>query len=167
MNDFYSVFVIMSLLQICSETHISSDSDPHSVEEPIVDQADLPFNLDKCGYYINDSKSRRVSSDVHERDVTISLLRKEIECALESLKEVQYEMARLRAEKKEMSMCEMKSQQSIECLTKQILFLQEAMNHFEEKSKDKIEVLRQKLRNLEKPLKEASSHWHQKKEVIL
>ncbi|XP_014508802.1 kinesin-like protein KIN-12D [Vigna radiata var. radiata] len=152
--------------RICSETHISSDSDPHSVEEPIVDQADLPFNLDKCGYYINDSKSRRVSSDVHERDVTISLLRKEIECALESLKEVQYEMARLRAEKKEMSMCEMKSQQSIESLTKQILLLQEAMNHFEEKSKDKIEVLRQKLRNLEKPLKEASSHWHQKKELL-
>ncbi|KOM31824.1 hypothetical protein LR48_Vigan01g138000 [Vigna angularis] len=152
--------------RICSETHITSDSDPHSVEEPIVDQADLPFNLDKCGYYMNDSKSRRVSNDVHERDVTISLLRKEIECALESLKEVQYEMARLHAEKKEMSMCEMKSQQSIECLKKQILFLQEAMNHFEEKSKVKIEVLSQKLRNLEKPVKEASSHWYQKKELL-
>ncbi|QCD83147.1 kinesin family member 15 [Vigna unguiculata] len=146
----------------CSETYTNNDSDPHSVEEPIVDQADL----DKCGYYMNDSKSRRVSKDVHERDVTISLLRKEIECALESLKEVQYEMARLHEEKKEMSLCEMKSQQSIECLTKQILFLQEAMNHFEEKSKLKIEVLSQKLRNLEKPLKEASSHWYQKKELL-
>jgi len=153
----------MAFLQNCSETYTNNDSDPHSVEEPIVDQADL----DKCGYYMNDSKSRRVSKDVHERDVTISLLRKEIECALESLKEVQYEMARLHEEKKEMSLCEMKSQQSIECLTKQILFLQEAMNHFEEKSKLKIEVLSQKLRNLEKPLKEASSHWYQKKEVIL
>lgn len=154
MNDFYSVLSILALLQNCSETHI-------------VDLADLPFNLDKCGYDMNDPKSRRISKDVHERDFTISLLRKEIECALESLKEVQYEMARLHEEKKEMSMCEMKSRQSIECLTKQILFLQEAMNHFEEKSKVKIEALSQKLRDLEKPLKEASSHWYQKKEVIL
>ncbi|KAL9327432.1 hypothetical protein ACSQ67_008077 [Phaseolus vulgaris] len=150
----------------CSETHINSDSDPHSVQEPIVDLADLPFKLDKRGYCMNDPKSRRVSTDVRERDVTISLLRKEIECALESLKEVQYEMARLHEEKKEMSKCELKSRQSIECLTKQILFLQEAMNHFEEKSKVKIEVLSQKLRDLEKPLKEASSHWYQKKELL-
>ncbi|CAJ1939382.1 unnamed protein product, partial [Sphenostylis stenocarpa] len=150
----------------CSKSHQNSDSDSHSIEEPRVDLVDLPLNLDKCGYHMNDPKSRRVCKDVHERDVTISLLRKEIECALESLKEVQCEMARLHEEKKEMSICETKSRQSIECLTKQILFLQEAMNHFEEQSKVKIEILSQKLRDLEKHLKEASSHWYQKKESL-
>ncbi|RDX99717.1 Kinesin-like protein KIN-12D, partial [Mucuna pruriens] len=149
-----------------SETHQNSDSDLLSVEEPIVDLAHLPFNLVKSGYDTKDPKSSRVCKDVHERDVTITLLRKEIECALESLKEVQYEMARLHEEKKEMSMCEKKSRQSIECLTNQILFLQEAMNHFEEQSKVKIEVLNHKLRDLEKPLKEACSHWYQKKESL-
>ncbi|TKY59131.1 Phragmoplast orienting kinesin 2 [Spatholobus suberectus] len=149
-----------------SETHQNSDSGPLSVEEPIVDLADLPFNAVKSGYNTQNLKSRRVCKDVRERDVTITLLRKEIECALESLKEVQYEMARLHEEKKEMSMCEKKSRQSIECLTNQILFLQEAMNHFEEQSKVKIEVLSQKLRDLEKPLKEAGSNWYQRKESL-
>ncbi|XP_040862664.1 kinesin-like protein KIN-12D [Glycine max] len=147
-----------------SETHQNSDSDPLSVEEHIVDLTDL--QLVKSGYDTKDLKSRKVGKNVLERDATIRLLRKEIECALESLKEVQYEMARLHEEKKEMSVSEKKSRQSIECLTNQILFLQEAMYHFEEKSKVKIDVLSHKLRGLEKPLKEASSHWYQRKETL-
>lgn len=154
------------LLQITSETHQNSDSDPHSVEEPIVDMADLSFKLAKSEYDMKDQKSKRVCKDARERDVTITLLRKEIECALESLKQVQDEMAKLHEEKKEMSMCEMQSRQSIKCLTTQILALQAAMRHFEELSKGKVEVLSHKLRNLEKPLKEAVSHWYQTKEVI-
>ncbi|RZB68565.1 Kinesin-like protein KIN-12D, partial [Glycine soja] len=122
--------------------------------------------LVKSGYDMKYLKSRKVGKNVLERDATIRLLRKEIECALESLKEVQYEMARLHDEKKEMPVSEKKSRQSIECLTNQILFLQEAMYHFEEKSKVKIDVLSHKLRGLEKPLKEASSHWYQRKESL-
>ncbi|KAG4401136.1 hypothetical protein AAZX31_07G192900 [Glycine max] len=147
-----------------SETHQNSDSDPLSVEEPIVDLADL--HLVKSGYDTKDLKSKNVGKDVRERDATIRLLRKEIECALESLKEVQYEMARLHEEKKEMSMSEKKNQQSIECLTNQILFLQEAMNDFEEQSKVKIDVLCHRVRDLEKLLKEASSHWYKRKESL-
>ncbi|KAL5127457.1 Kinesin-like protein KIN-12D [Glycine soja] len=146
------------------ETHQNSDSDPLSIEEHIVDLTDL--QLVKSGYDIKYLKSRKVGKNVLERDATIRLLRKEIECALESLKEVQYEMARLHDEKKEMLVSEKKSRQSIECLTNQILFLQEAMYHFEEKSKVKIDVLSHKLRGLEKPLKEASSHWYQRKESL-
>ncbi|KAG4401142.1 hypothetical protein AAZX31_07G192900 [Glycine max] len=150
--------------QTSSETHQNSDSDPLSVEEPIVDLADL--HLVKSGYDTKDLKSKNVGKDVRERDATIRLLRKEIECALESLKEVQYEMARLHEEKKEMSMSEKKNQQSIECLTNQILFLQEAMNDFEEQSKVKIDVLCHRVRDLEKLLKEASSHWYKRKESL-
>ncbi|KAL5172412.1 Kinesin-like protein KIN-12D [Glycine soja] len=139
-------------------------SNPLSVEEHIVDLTDL--QLVKSGNDTKDLKSRKVGKNVLERDATIRLLRKEIECALESLKEVQYEMARLHEEKKEMSVSEKKSRQSIECLTNHILFLQEAMYHFEEKSKVKIDVLSHKLRGLEKPLKEANSHWYQRKESL-
>ncbi|XP_027191010.1 kinesin-like protein KIN-12D isoform X2 [Cicer arietinum] len=113
-----------------------------------------------------DHNSRNICKDVREKDVTITLLRKEIECALESLKEVQDEMAKLHEEKKEMSMCEKQSRESIKCLTTQIHALQAAMGQFEEQSNVKVEVLSCKLRNLEKPLKEAISHWNQTKELL-
>ncbi|KAK7319825.1 hypothetical protein RJT34_04553 [Clitoria ternatea] len=149
-----------------SETRENSDSDPLSVKEPRAVLADLPFNLVNGGFNKKDQESRGVCKDVCERDATITLLRKEIECALGSLEEVKYEMARLQKEKKEMSMCERKSRQSIEVLTNQILALQEAMNHFEEQSKVKFEVLSQKLRHLETPLKETHSLWYQRSQSL-
>lgn len=155
------------MLQTSFETCPNRDSDQLSVEEPILDVADLPFRSEKSGYDKKEHKSRRASKDARQRDVTITLLRKEIECALESLKDVQDEMAKLQEEKKEMSMCGKQSRESIKCLTTQALSLQAAMRHFEEQSKVKVEVLSDKLRNLDKPLKEAVSHWCQMKEVIL
>ncbi|XP_027348323.1 kinesin-like protein KIN-12D [Abrus precatorius] len=152
--------------RMSSEPHQKSDSDPLSVEKTMLELADLPFKLTKSGYEKKDHKSRRVCKGACERDHTITLLRKEIECALESLKEVQYEMTRLHEEKKEMSMCEKKSRESIECLAPQILSLQEAMDLFEGKFNVKIEVLSDKLRDLEEPLKEAGSLWHQRKEYL-
>ncbi|KAE9607258.1 putative plus-end-directed kinesin ATPase transcription factor bZIP family [Lupinus albus] len=143
------------------ETNQNNVLEPHPVEEPIVDLADLPSKLDK-----KDPKSKRLFHDACERDFTITLLKKEIECALESLKEVQDEMTRLRDEKKEMSMSVTKSQESIQCLTTQILALQAAMSHFEEQSHVKIEILSQKFRYLEKTLKEAGSHWYKTKESL-
>ncbi|XP_058730761.1 kinesin-like protein KIN-12D [Vicia villosa] len=130
------------------------------------EMADLSFKLAKPGYDKKDSKARKVSKDACERDVTISLLRKEIECALESLKEVQDEIAKLHEEKKEMSIYEKQSRESIKCLTTQILALQAAMGHFEEQSEVKVEVLSYKLRNLEKTLKEAMSYWNETKELL-
>lgn len=144
----------MLLLQTSSETN-------HQAAEMV----DLSFKLAKPGYDKKDSKTRKVSKDACERDVTISLLRKEIECALESLKEVQDEIVKLHEEKKEMSICEKQSRESIKCLTTQILALQAAMGHFEEQSEVKVEVLSYKLRNLEKTLKEAMSYWNETKEV--
>jgi kinesin family protein 15 len=144
------------LLQGSSETH-------HQIAE----MADLSFKLANSGYDKNNPKPRNICKDARERDDTINLLRKEIECALESLKEVQDEIAKLNEEKKEMSICEKQSQESIKCLTTQILALQAAMVHFEEQSKDKVEVHSYKLRNLEKTLKEAVCYWNQTKEVNL
>ncbi|KAK7252061.1 hypothetical protein RIF29_35766 [Crotalaria pallida] len=149
-----------------SEARRDIDLDSLSVEEPVTGLSDLSFKLVKSGYDGKDQKSRRVYKGACERDVTITLLRKEIECALESLKEVQDEMTRLREEKKEMSMSVKQSRQSMEFLTTQILALQAAMRHFEEQSQVKIEVLSQKFRDLEKTLKDAGSHWCKTKESL-
>ncbi|CAL5213205.1 unnamed protein product [Lathyrus oleraceus] len=132
----------------------------------IAEMAELSFKLANSGYEKKDRKAQNVSKDACERDATITLLRKEIESALESLKEVQDEIAKLHEEKKEMSICEKQSRDSIKCLTTQILSLQAAMGHFEEKSEVKVEVLSCKLRNLEKTLKEAMSNWNQMKELL-
>lgn len=96
----------MLLLQTSSETH-------HQIAE----MADLSFKLPNNGYDKKDCKARNVSKDSCERDVTITLLRKDIECALESLKDVQDEIAKLHEEKNEMSICEKQSRESIKCLT--------------------------------------------------
>ncbi|KAL5054076.1 hypothetical protein RYX36_034758 [Vicia faba] len=132
----------------------------------IAEMADLSFKLANSGYDKKNRKARNVSKDACERDVTITLLRKEIESALESLKEVHAEIAKLHEEKKGMSICEKQSRDSIKCLTTQILALQAAVGHFEEQSEVKVEVLSKKLRNLEKTLKEAMSYWNQTKESL-
>lgn len=159
-------FCYLATLQTGTRTHQDNNLDPNSVEEPIVDLADCPSKLVKSGNDKKNQKSGKFCKDGYDRDDTIILLRKEIECALEILKEVQDEMARLHEEKKEMSMSEKQSQQSIKCLTTQLLALQAAMSDFEEQSKIKIEALSDKVKGLEETLKEDGSDWHQRKEVM-
>ncbi|KAK4258730.1 hypothetical protein QN277_005145 [Acacia crassicarpa] len=140
--------------------------DANSVEESIIDLADCSFNFVKSGNNTENQKSKKLSKDGNARDVTITLLKKEIESALGSLKEVQDEMARLHKEKKEMSMSEKQSQQSIECLTTELLALQVATCDFEEQSKIKIEALSDKVKELEETLEEDGRLWHQSKECL-
>ncbi|KAK2380517.1 phragmoplast orienting kinesin [Trifolium repens] len=157
-----------NLLDVCTSYNDDNGETRGSSEthHQIAEMADLSFKLANSGYDKNNPKPRNICKDARERDDTINLLRKEIECALESLKEVQDEITKLNEEKKEMSICEKQSQESIKCLTTQILALQAAMVHFEEQSKDKIEVHSYKLRNLEKTLKEAVCYWNQTKELL-
>ncbi|XP_054777208.1 kinesin-like protein KIN-12D isoform X2 [Prosopis cineraria] len=140
--------------------------DENSVEESIIDLADCSFYSVKGGNDTGSQNSRKLCKDGCARDVTIALLRKEIECALGNLKEVQDEMARLHKEKKEMSMSEKQSQQSIKCLTTELLALQVAMSDFEEQSKIKIEALSDQVKELEETLQEDGLHWHQTKEWL-
>ncbi|KAI9123783.1 hypothetical protein K1719_005083 [Acacia pycnantha] len=140
--------------------------DANSVEESIIDLADCSFNIVESGNNTENQKSKKLCKDGCARDVTITLLKKEIESALGSLKEVQDEMARLHKEKKEMSMSEKQSQQSIKCLTTELLALQVATSDFEEQSKIKIEALSDKVKELEETLKEDGRLWHQSKEGL-
>lgn len=109
---------------------------------------------------------RATCNNVCERDVTILLLRKEIESALESLKQVQLEMDKLQNEKEEIRMSEKQNNETLEFLVSQILNLQEAMHKFEEKSAFKIEVSNKKIERFGQTIQEAAIQWCQRKEVL-
>lgn len=100
------------------------------------------------------------------KDVTIILLKGEIEFALESLKEVKREMAKLHAEKEEIWMSEKQSQESMKCFTTQILALQEVFNNFETQFETKIQTVNDKLQAFEQIIQEAGICWCQTKEFL-
>ncbi|KAL5562494.1 hypothetical protein UlMin_032241 [Ulmus minor] len=111
-------------------------------------------------------KCREPCKDVHDRDTTIILLRREIESALENLQEVKVEMEKLRGENKEMVKSEQQSQKSMKFFINEIVNLQAAMNDFDTRSKLKMEALNQRLEALQQNVLEAGSHLHETKESL-
>ncbi|KAL1180314.1 hypothetical protein V6Z11_A03G222400 [Gossypium hirsutum] len=101
-----------------------------------------------------------------DRDVTIILLKKEIESAMESLKEVQAEMARICNEKEEIRLSEKQSKEGLQCLAAHALALEEAMNDFGKLLEVKIRAVHQKINTVEQTVQEISTHWCQKKEFL-
>ena len=99
------------------------------------------------------------------KEVTLTLLRMEIESAMQSLKEVQAEMAHLCAEKEEMCNSEKKGREGMETVKAQVLSLESALSDFETQCEGKILALNYKLQNVESSAQEARSSWWQKKEV--
>ncbi|XP_048337159.2 kinesin-like protein KIN-12D isoform X1 [Ziziphus jujuba] len=148
----------------------SNNVDDRFVEDSRTDMANCSLKVGKgVTNYSSDQenlKSRIPCENVHERDVMIILLKKEIESALKSLKEVQAEMEKLHEEKKEMWKSEQQSQKSIKSFTTQALKLQATMNDFENQSKLKMEALSQKLQAFESIVLEAGSHWYHTKELV-
>lgn len=107
----------------------------------------------------------RACKDISDRDTTITLLRKEIELALDSLREVQVQMAKLLKEKEEIRMSEIQSQKSMECITAQVLRLQAETDNTGKQSNLKMAELELKLFTVEERMQEARSYWRHKKEV--
>lgn len=101
------------------------------------------------------------------RDVTIALLRKEIESAIESLKGVEAQMAKLHEEKEEIRMSEKHRRETMEGLKAQVIALKEAMSNFEKQANLSFEVLDDKLSASEDVLQEAIISWRQSKKVFL
>lgn len=145
----------------------TNNIDKHFVADRKTDSSMCSF---KSGNSVYPNKEKilgtRTGNDVHARDVTIILLKKEIESALESLKGVQAEMAKLRVEKEEIWKSEKKGQENTKCLMDQVLLLQSAMMNFEEQSGLKMEVFNDKLHKVEQNVRETSSHWFKTKEVF-
>lgn len=145
----------------------TNNIDVHSVADLKTDSSQCSFKFGKSVYH-NDKKilDSRPCKDVHARDITIILLKKEIESALESLKGVQAEMAKLRVEKEEIWISEKQSRENMKCLMDQVLLLQSAMRNFEEQSGLKMVVFNDKLRKVEQIVQETGSHWFETKESL-
>ncbi|XP_057992919.1 kinesin-like protein KIN-12D isoform X2 [Hevea brasiliensis] len=131
---------------------------------------DLRAHVPECslekGSRCRKSEEFRTSKDVSDRDVTIILLKKEIESALESLQEVQVEMAKLRSEKEEIRISEKRSQESLKCFTTLILAIQADMSNFENLFELKMNAINHKLQSFEQIVQEAGTHWCQTKEFL-
>ncbi|KAL1192271.1 Kinesin-like protein KIN-12D [Cardamine amara subsp. amara] len=101
----------------------------------------------------NHMESMRFSNKVSsERGKVIILLKKEMESALVSLKEVQFEMAKLQAEKEELKASKERSLSNLNDLTAQFCNLETEMIKMEEQYEHKMEVTDHKLKNLEHEL---------------
>ncbi|XP_058069283.1 kinesin-like protein KIN-12D [Magnolia sinica] len=111
-------------------------------------------------------KSGKNLEDAHDKDVTILLLKKEIESALDSLRGVQDQMSKLLDEKDEIKNSEKQSQASIECLTAQVLQLQMEMNDMEKQFEFRVLDLKHKLEAVEEMAEEANTCYSMTKEVL-
>ncbi|KAF8406359.1 hypothetical protein HHK36_008446 [Tetracentron sinense] len=157
-----------------TETETTQDinnKEPHFIEVMTNDMAENSFKVGKnvkdypCD--LKNLESGRTCKDVYDRDITIILLRKEIESALESLKGVQSQMTKLLEEKEEFRKSEQHSRKSMECLADQALTLQAEINNIERKSDLKLMELDNKLWTLEETAQEASICWCLTKEVFV
>ncbi|KAL5713441.1 hypothetical protein ACHQM5_015513 [Ranunculus cassubicifolius] len=122
------------------------------------------FEIDKA---VPDCPSLgRTYEDTYNRDLTIHLLRKEIESALESLKGVQAQMIKLLEEKEEISNSEKQSKKSMECFSTQLVALHTVVCGSEEVLQLKITELEHKLLKLEESTAAAKVSCLQKNEVF-
>ncbi|XP_015061958.1 kinesin-like protein KIN-12D isoform X1 [Solanum pennellii] len=100
------------------------------------------------------------------RDATVILLRKEMESALDCLKGVQAEMARLHVEKEALWSSEQKSRESIGDFLVAATCLQTYMDKFEQELVLKVELVDNKLRTIEGAVLESSSSWYEQKKLL-
>ncbi|XP_022148525.1 kinesin-like protein KIN-12D isoform X2 [Momordica charantia] len=108
----------------------------------------------------------QIFRNISDRDITITLLKQQIESALRSLSVVQDQMVKLQNEKKEMLINEKQNQENLQCLTNQVFVLQETMKKFEERSENVMEAFSHRLKAFEQTVLEAGSHWCQTKELL-
>ncbi|KAJ7967416.1 Kinesin [Quillaja saponaria] len=152
--------------QADSEADQASDINLHDIGYFTNERAETSFKLAKIEHDQKIKKAGKTCRNTCDRDVTITLLKKELESALESLKEVQDEMAKLQNEKQETPMSQKQSQESIKGFISQILSLQAAMNAFEEQSKLKMDGFSHRLSGVEESVREVDSSWCQRTELI-
>lgn len=133
------------------------------------DISDCPLkvgmNLDK---YSGDQKSLacgRTLKGPSDRDVMVDLLKEEMESALESLKTVQAEVAKLRNEKENACNSEKRTREGMESLLSLLFVFQEGMGNFEEQVCLKMVTLNHKLRAAKESLQEFVTLWSLKNEV--
>lgn len=163
----FSNCCIWPLLQLDAETNKSVDV--HFVDDKKTEFSDCSSRARKslCDYSCKQKQmeSGKSFEDMHQKDVTIALLKREIESAIESLKEVQAEMAKLQYEKEKMLMSEKQYEKNMKNLTTEVLTFQAAIDEFQKQSELKIEAITHKVEAVEHIVQEAGTYWYETKEV--
>ncbi|KAL8554411.1 hypothetical protein ACS0TY_002561 [Phlomoides rotata] len=116
---------------------------------------------------INDKDlvSESIMKSVNKRDAAIILLQKEIECAFESLQELQAQMDTLRSEKDEILASERSGQKIIESLINQAVLLRNSIDNFEGQLVLQFDAMDDKLGRMEERVHESFSSWFQQNEL--
>lgn len=154
-------------MQLEAETNKSVDV--HFVDDKKTEFSDCSSRARKslCDYSCSQQQmeSGKSLKGMHEKDVTIALLRREIESALESLKEVQAEMDKLQDEKEKMLMSEKQYEKNLKNLTTEVLTLEAAIDKFQKQSECNIEAINHKVEAVDHIVQEAGTYWYETKEV--
>lgn len=155
------------MLQTGSETRQHSQHlESYILEDRTAEKPDCSF--DKSNNMLGSASKQdtfQINWKDKDRDATIILLRKEMESALECLKGVQAEMARLHVEKEALCSSEQKSKESIGELLAAVISLQTYMDKFEQQLELKMELVDNKLQTIEGAVLESSSSWYEQKKV--
>ncbi|XP_039139825.1 kinesin-like protein KIN-12F [Dioscorea cayenensis subsp. rotundata] len=114
----------------------------------------------------NVSLSGCLMESIHDREVTIVLLRKEIESALDSLEGVQAQMVKLLYEKEESKKTEMQNRERVEHLVAELLELKSQIDYKEQECEGRLLVLEKKLQIVETNAIAANDSWNKFKEVF-
>lgn len=155
------------MLQTGANTHQENSVDQNEDRRAEILYRSLKVGKEVPGYPCNEKNlESQIFNNVSDKDITITLLKKEIESALRSLRVVQAQMIKLQNEKKEMLINEKQNRQNLQCLMNQVLVLQETIKKFDKQSENVMEALNHRLKAFEQNVLEAGSRWCLTKEVI-
>lgn len=101
------------------------------------------------------------------RDAIILSMKRELRSALEGLKQLQAEMARLQKAEEERLLSEKLEKEKINHLSGQVLGLHKAMSKFEDDLKLRIDASHCKIQNFEQAVVNAGNDWCTVKEVTV
>ncbi|KAH9311588.1 hypothetical protein KI387_026623, partial [Taxus chinensis] len=134
---------------------------PKSVLVEDINKVTLASELERMKIEIESLRT-----NLHEKDQTILSVRKEMEAALESLKEAELEMKRTLDEKEELSKSGEKGRCKIEGLTNEVKHLQENVCQ-KERELELLQVEMVKMLDaMEERMKETESEWKKEKEIL-
>ncbi|XP_031381978.1 kinesin-like protein KIN-12D [Punica granatum] len=155
--------------EIETENCQEKSTDLGLVEGPKAEDCDLPCKEGQLGDWYQCEGNSDFGGSYHGeygRDATILMLKREVGSALESLKHMQVEMAKLQIEKEERQLSEKQERENMNHLAGQVLSLQEVMNRFEDESKLKIETFYSKVQTFELMMLDVGNDWCMVKELL-
>ncbi|PKI50228.1 hypothetical protein CRG98_029301, partial [Punica granatum] len=155
--------------EIETENCQEKSTDLGLVEGPKAEDCDLPCKEGQLGDWYQREGNSDFGGSYHGeygRDATILMLKREVGSALESLKHMQVEMAKLQIEKEERQLSEKQERENMNHLAGQVLSLQEVMNRFEDESKLKIETFYSKVQTFELMMLDVGNDWCMVKELL-